>query len=253
MWSEFSASIPEVLQPTASLEKSTVLASKADGTVRCYLGGFKRWKCWASSNHVCHFPPNPFQVAVYLQCLLNKAYSPSPVLNAVYSTDWALQLAGLSKISNHPVVASMVSASQRILGRPNVKKDPITPDMLKAFVESKTTDKSPSLCDIRSIALCLIGYAGFFALASYVISKPAMLSFSHLMGPFFLESSKCDQFRDGAWIVIARTDLPTCPVKALEDYISATFGGSNQSLREFTAVQSPCYFSVKRKSTKPRD
>ena len=86
MWSEFFASIPEALQPTASLVKSTVLASKADGTVRSYLGGFKRWKRWASSNHVCHFPPNPFQVAVYLQCLLNEAYSPSPVLNAVYLT-----------------------------------------------------------------------------------------------------------------------------------------------------------------------
>ena len=117
MWSEFFASVPEVL------------ASKADGTVRSYLGGFKRWKCWASpaSNHVCHFPPNRFQVAVYLQCLLNEAYSPSPVLNAVYSIDWALQLAGLSKISNHPLVASMVSVCQRILGSPKVKKDPITP------------------------------------------------------------------------------------------------------------------------------
>ena len=158
MWSEFFASIPEALRPTASLVKSTVLAS----TVRSYLGDFKRWKRWASSNHVRHFSPNPFQVTVYLQCLLNEAYSPSPVLNAVYSIDWALQLAGLSKISNHPLVASMVSASQRILGRPKVKKDPITPEMLKAHVESKITDKSPSLSDLRSVALCLIGYAGFF-------------------------------------------------------------------------------------------
>ena len=134
MWSEFFASISEVLQPTASLVKSTVLASKADGTVR-----FKRCKCWASSNQVCHFPPNPFQIAVYFQCLLNEAYSPSPVLNSVYSIDWTLQLAGLSKVSSHPLVASMVSASQRILGRPKVKKDPITPEILKALVESKIT------------------------------------------------------------------------------------------------------------------
>ena len=88
-------------------------------------------------NHVCHFPPNPFQVAVYLQCLLNEAYSPSPVLNAIYSIDWALQLAGLSKISIYPLVASMVSTSERILGRPKVKKDPLTPEMLKALVESR--------------------------------------------------------------------------------------------------------------------
>ena len=131
MRSDFFASIPEDLQPTAFLVKSTVLASKADGTVRSYLGGIKRSKRWASSNHVYRFPSNPFQVAVFLQCLLNEAYSPSPVLNAVYSIDWALQLAGLSKISSHPLVASTVSASQRILGRPKVKKDPLTPEMLR--------------------------------------------------------------------------------------------------------------------------
>ena len=97
-----------------------------------------------------------------MQCLLNEAYSPSPVLNAVCSIDWALQLAGFSKISSHSLVDSTVSASQRILGRPKVKKDPITPEMLNAFVESKIKDKSASLSDLRSVALCLIGYNGFF-------------------------------------------------------------------------------------------
>ena len=162
MRSEFFTSIPEDLQPTAFLVKSTVLASKADGTVRSYLGGIKRSKRWASSNHVYRFPSNPFQVAVFLQCLLGEAYSPSPVLNAVYSIDWTLQLAGLSKISSHPLVTSTVSASQRILGRPKVKKDPIAPEMWKEFVKSKIKDKSPSLSDLRSVALCLIGYDGFF-------------------------------------------------------------------------------------------
>ena len=97
-----------------------------------------------------------------MQCLLNEAYSPSPVLNTVYSNDWALQLAGLSKISSHPLVTSTASASQRILSRPKVKKDPITSEMLKAFVEFEIKDKSPSLSDLRSVALCLIGYDGFF-------------------------------------------------------------------------------------------
>ena len=37
----------------------------------------------------------------------------------------------------------------------------------------------------------------------------------------FLESSKTDQFRDGAWVAIARSNQDTCPVKALEQYIAA--------------------------------
>ena len=72
------------------------------------------------------FQANPFQVAIYLQCLLQDANSPSPVLNAVYSIDWAQQMAGLSKISNHPLVSLMVSAHQRLLGGPKAKKNPVT-------------------------------------------------------------------------------------------------------------------------------
>jgi len=142
MLSEFFSSTPEHLQSTASFVKSTVLGSKADGTVPSYLGGFRRWKRWASSNHVCPFPANPFQVATYLQCLFQDANSPSPVLNAVCSIDWAQQMAGFSKISDHPLVSLMVGASQRLLGRPKVKKDPVTPEMLK----------SPSVSDRRSVA-----------------------------------------------------------------------------------------------------
>ena len=122
-------------------------------------------------------PANPFQVSVYLQCLILEANSPSPVLNAVYSIDWAQQLAGLPKVSVHPMVSAMVSASQRILGKAKSKKEPITPEMLRALVSSKISDKSPSLSDLRTVALCLIGYAGFFVSVSYALFELVTLSF----------------------------------------------------------------------------
>ena len=53
------------------------------------------------------------------------------------------------------MVSSLVAASQRILGKPKSKKEPISPEMLKALVKS-------SLSDLRTVALCLVGYAGFF-------------------------------------------------------------------------------------------
>ena len=55
----------------------------------------------------------------------------------------------------------------------------------------------------------------------------------------FLESSKCNQFRDAAWIVIARTDLPTCPVKALEDHISEAQINLSEDLPPFRALATP--------------
>ena len=65
-------------------------------------------------------PANLFHVAMYLQCLLNEAGSPSQIrtLTAVYSIDWAMQLAGLPKVGDHPLVFGLVHASHRILGKP---------------------------------------------------------------------------------------------------------------------------------------
>ena len=163
MWQEFSAAVPAHLLSVGDRVKETVIASKSDGTIRTYLGGFKRWKRWASSNSMRHLPANPFQFAIYLQCLIENANSPSPIRNAVFSIDWAQQLAGLPKVSGHPLVTTMLSASQRILGKPKIKKEPISSEMLKSLVSSKMTDKC-SLSDLRTISLCLICYAGFFSI-----------------------------------------------------------------------------------------
>ena len=50
-------------------------------------------------------------VATHLQCPIFEANAPSPVLYAVYSIDWAEQLDGLLKVSDHPIVFSLVSVS----------------------------------------------------------------------------------------------------------------------------------------------
>ena len=152
MWSEFFSSTPEHLQPTASLVKSTVLGSKSGWYCTYLPGRFKKIETLGFIQSCCLFPANPFHVVIYLQCLLQDANSRSPVLKAVYSIDWAHQMAGLSKISNHTLVPLMVSASQRLLRRPKVKKDPVTSEMLKALVESKITDQSPSISALRSVA-----------------------------------------------------------------------------------------------------
>ena len=56
----------------------------------------------------------------------------------------------------------MINASQRILSRSRVEKDPVTPEILQALVISNIKDKFPSLSDLRPVALYPIGYAGFF-------------------------------------------------------------------------------------------
>ena len=74
--------------------------------------------------------------------------------------------------------------------------------------------------------MCLIGYAGFFRfseLSSMTVSDVKVFFFVFFPSyvSIFLESSNTDQLRQGAWIVLARSGQPTCPVKTLEYYIVA--------------------------------
>ena len=110
----------------------------------------------------------PFQLIPFRLQFIYSACFRMPILLLQFLTSF-IALTGRSRwlaCLKSPIIPAlvvlMVSASQRLLGRPKVKKDPVTPEMLKALVESNITDKSPSVSDRRSVALCLIGYAGFF-------------------------------------------------------------------------------------------
>ena len=79
----------------------------------------------------------------------------------------------------------------------------------------------------------------FFRFSQLSHIKACVVKFFPSYAPIFLESSKTDQFCDGAWIVIARSDLPTCPVKALEAYISAAQIDFSEDLPLFRAHATP--------------
>ena len=55
----------------------------------------------------------------------------------------------------------------------------------------------------------------------------------------FLESSKTDQLREGAWINIARSGKVTCPVAALERYLAAAGIKLDEDLTLFRALAPP--------------
>ena len=48
---------------------TTILHSRADSTVKKYLGAFRRWKTWATSHNLVPIPAKPHEVALYLQHL----------------------------------------------------------------------------------------------------------------------------------------------------------------------------------------
>ena len=79
----------------------------------------------------------------------------------------------------------------------------------------------------------------FFRFSELCALRACDIKFFPTYMSIFLESSKTDQLRDGAWIAIARSDRETCPVKALERYIAAADIDLSEDLPLFRALSSP--------------
>ena len=86
---------------------------------------------------------------------------------------------------------------------------------------------------------CRLCWFFFFRFSELCALRACDIKFFPTYMSIFLESSKTDQLRDGAWIAIARSDRETCPVKCLERYIAAADIDPSEDLPLFRALSSP--------------
>ena len=205
------------LQRLAAALPDTVLRGKADSTTKKYLGAFRRWKLWAEARQgVPSFPAQDTHIALYLQHLSESVESTSAIEEAVNALSWLHQAAGLQPVSGAPLVQAALAGFRRILAKPKVRKEPVTAEMLKSMVDSAGPE--PSLSEVRLLAVCLLAFAGFLRCEEVLKLECADVEFNTEGLVLKIVSSKTDQFREGAALVIARTGLCTCPVAMLERY-----------------------------------
>ena len=215
MWPLLSNLEDPELRRLAQALPATVLKSRADSTSKKYLGAYRRWKVWADARQgVPSFPVMEVHLVLYMQHLSESTGSKAAVEEAVHALSWLHGLAGLQPLGGLPLVQTTLEGLKRTLARPKVRKEPITADMLKAMVEAAGPD--PSLTEIRLLAVCLLAFAGFMRCDELVKLKCDDITFNSESMVVRVQSSKTDQYRDGASLVIARTGLPTCPVAMME-------------------------------------
>ena len=83
-------------------------------------------------------------VALYLLSIMETKESSRVVRNSLYSIDCAHKIAGLDVPSVHPMVSAVKESSSRLYGRPVVRKEVITSEML-SMLAYKYFDYHPSL------------------------------------------------------------------------------------------------------------
>jgi len=199
---------------------ATMLKSRADSSVKKYLGAYRRWRIWASSHKLPAFPANARHIALYLQRLGNQLHSKSPVEEAVHALAWVHNMAGLQSPTTNPLVQTTLQGLKRIHAKPVKKKKPVDVLILSDMVEDAKS--SPTLANLRITTISLMAFAGFLRSDEALHIRACDLEISQQMAKLSLPHSKTDQFRKGNEVLIARTGASTCPVAMLEQYLAAT-------------------------------
>ena len=113
---------------------------------------------------------------------------------------------------------SILASVQRLLAHQTTKKEPITVSQLEQLVPCKA-DSMASLCNIRSVVICLLAFAAFLRFDELAKLVRSDVKIENDMLKLFIQSSKTDQYRDGAWIVVASSGKATCPVGMMNRYL----------------------------------
>ena len=166
-------------------------------------------------------------MARYIIFLFNGGAPYSKIETVFYALKWHFDCSFHARNSSNPCESKflklILEGIKRILARPVNRKEPVTPDMLGNIVSKFD---SGSVKDLRNCTMFLLAYAGFLRfdeLSNLKLSDIELFD-SHMK--VFLEKSKTDQFREGAWVVVSATGRATCPVDMMRRYLESTKSGS---------------------------
>lgn len=216
VWPQLRSIQDPELRRLAGRLPEVLLRSKADSTTRKYRYAFMRWAKWAKKNRMTVCPASEVGVTLYIVHLGETVASRSAIETAVNAISWAHGLAGVPSLASAPLLSTAREGLGRKLAKPVLKKQPVSASMLREMVEA--LGQGPSLSEVRLVAMALLAYAGFLRYNEIAGLRCCDVSFRVGYMSIHIVSSKTDQFRDGADVVIAETGAVTCPVQRLKQY-----------------------------------
>nr|XP_034335844.1 uncharacterized protein LOC105348263 isoform X2 [Crassostrea gigas] len=212
--------LPSKLREKVYALPGIMQASRADSTINKYCNSFLRFKKWAKEQGIEEselFPSKPLHVSIYLACLVQRANSPSPIVDAFYGIKWAHDLVGFDSPTDNQFVKNIMEGGKRIVAKPVKKKEPITVENLRCMYLKLF--ECNNLYNQRIICMVLLAFAGFLRSSELINIKRSDIQFLPDHIEIFIESSKTDIYRDGTRVVIARTFSYMCPVSNFELYL----------------------------------
>lgn len=196
--------------------KKTVLASRAPGTVIGYHRAFNRWKIFARDTlQTQSFPVLPFNLALYLQHLLEITESSSSINAAFYAINWFHNIAGIKSPTLHPAVIAIKEGAVRLSAKAIHRKEPLEPDHLKSLANQIDLQ---DLLQLRNFVMFVFSFSGLLRASEVLELRRSDIKFEADHVSIKIAKAKNDQLREGKTVVIANSLGEISPARLLSSY-----------------------------------
>ena len=172
---------------------------------------------------------------LFISDLIDKQVSMAVLNNVLYSISWVHQICDYDDPCKTSTVIRMKEGAKRILSKPVIKKEPITPNMLQKIVQMFGKDDK-NLINLRFVLMCLLGYFGFLRYSELANLRRSDIRIFQDRLELFIKQSKTDKFKEGAWIVISATGNTVCPKTHLLAYMKLAKINDNSNNYIFRSV-----------------
>jgi site-specific recombinase XerD len=212
--SDLSSDLVPLLEQAARY----VHASKATSTRRAYRADWAHFEQWCTAHAFTALPAAPETLSLYVTSLASEQYRCSTIQRRLAAISQAHQVAGQPTPTHDPKVRTIMQGIRRALGTAQTGKTPVMIEDLRSMLEAL----EPNLLEQRDRALLLVGFAGGFRRSELVSLDVHDIEFKREGLVVTLRRSKTDQEGAGRRIGIPFGRGDTCPVAALQDWLTAS-------------------------------
>ena len=166
--------------------------SKSENTAKNYRYAFNtfcRW-CKGFKPEISSLPASDTHIALYIIHLAQDHKSSSVIHSSLQAISWAHSLAGFKDPCDSVLVKTTKEGAIRETSKPVTKKEPISPEHLKLLV--KTFGKDDNLYNLRTLCMCLLGFAGFLRFSELVNLRSADIDIRESCVELNIVKSKTD-------------------------------------------------------------
>jgi len=222
------------LAVVAELAQNYAHHSRSDNTKRSYASDLRDFELWCLSKNLKSMPADPCSVACYLADRASNSFidpkdkrqaplKTSSLARRLTSISQTHQVAGFKFDRQHPSIQEVWKGIKNIHGTSQTGKEPLLIENLREMIQAIPIEKEgiPSLIGLRNRALLLLGFAGAFRRSELVTLQFEDLKLVRDGYIVKLRRSKTDQQGEGREVAIPYgSNLDTCPVRALQDWIT---------------------------------